>query len=109
MKPAALIREAQADGVMIELSPAGTLKVAGRAEVVHRWLPRLCQHKTEIVEALKPSGPPEEPLSPEGEAAIRRWLDEIGETDREIIEDLIERCRRDFGAQDYFLRRARGQ
>jgi hypothetical protein len=98
-----IIRWAQAEGVRLALSPAGTIKVSGDAAAVNRWLPRIRQHKAEIVEALKPSGPPEEPLSPEGEAAIRRWLDEIGESDREIIEDLIERCRRDADARNYFM------
>jgi hypothetical protein len=38
MNPATIIREAQADGVRLALSPAGTIKVAGDGAAVSRWL-----------------------------------------------------------------------
>jgi hypothetical protein len=48
-----IIRDAQADGLQLELS-AGTIRVTGRAEVVHRWLPKIRERKAEIIEVLRP-------------------------------------------------------
>jgi len=47
------------------------------------------------------------PLSAEDEAAIRAWLAAIDETDPEAIAGVIERCRQDADARDYFTRQAR--
>lgn len=41
MTPAAIIREAAADGVSLELSQAGTVKATGDQAAVSRWLPIL--------------------------------------------------------------------
>jgi hypothetical protein len=49
-----IIRDAQADGLRLELSPVGTLRVTGRADAVHRWLPVLRERKAEIIEVLRP-------------------------------------------------------
>lgn len=48
-----LIERARADGVGLMLTPAGTLKLTGEQEKVHRWLGVLRQHKPAIVEALR--------------------------------------------------------
>ena len=53
MSPATIIREAQADGVSLTLSPAGTIKANGDSAAVNRWLALIREHKAEIVEALK--------------------------------------------------------
>lgn len=53
MTPAAIIREAKADGVTLALSSAGTIKAAGDGAAVNRWLPVIRRHKPEIIEALK--------------------------------------------------------
>jgi len=50
---------------------------------------------------------PASPLSAEDEAAIRAWLAAIDETDPESIADVIERCRQDADARDYFTGQAR--
>jgi hypothetical protein len=50
--------------------------------------------------------PPEEPLSMEDEAAVRRWLTEIGETDEAMVAEVIEQCQRDADAREYFTGRA---
>lgn len=55
MTPAAIIREAQADGVRLALSATGTIKATGDAAAVNRWLAAIREHKAEIVEALKVS------------------------------------------------------
>ena len=53
MTPSTLIERARADGVGLMLTPAGTLKLTGEQEKVHRWLGVLRQYKPAIVEALR--------------------------------------------------------
>jgi hypothetical protein len=53
MTPAALISTVRADGVQLELSPAGTIRATGDASVVSRWLPAIREHKLAIIAALK--------------------------------------------------------
>lgn len=53
MNPAAIIREARADGVNMALSPTGTIKATGRGVSVNRWLAVIREHKAEIIDALK--------------------------------------------------------
>jgi hypothetical protein len=77
MTPATIIREAQADGVSLTLSPAGTIKATGDGAAVSRWLAVIREHKAAIVEALK--------VSP-GDTA-RGWL--VRYPDGSIIETYI--------------------
>jgi len=53
MTPAAIIKQASADGVNLALSPAGTIKATGEGAAVNRWIPILREHKPEIVAALQ--------------------------------------------------------
>ena len=53
MTPAAIIREAQSEGVKLTLSHAGTIKAIGDGTAVNRWLAVIRENKAEIVEALK--------------------------------------------------------
>lgn len=53
MIPATIIREAQADGVRLALSPSGTIKATGDGAAVNRWLAVIRERKAEIIEALK--------------------------------------------------------
>jgi hypothetical protein len=46
------------------------------------------------------------PLSAEEEKTIRRWLSAIGEHDETTIGGVIQQCRSDAAARDYFLERA---
>ncbi len=72
---------------------------ASRAEVL------AIHHDASDAEPFEPPvRRPDRPLSPCEEATIRRWLERIGETDRETIEAVIQQCRRDDGARRYFLR-----
>jgi len=50
---------------------------------------------------------PASPLSAEDEAAIRAWLAAIGETDPATIAEVIEHCRQDQDARDYYVGQAR--
>ena len=49
MSPQAIIQQAQADGVTLALTPAGTIRATGSSEAVNRWLPVIRIHKPEIV------------------------------------------------------------
>ncbi len=53
MTPAAILKEAAADGVSLTISPTGTIKATGDGAAVNRWLPAIREHKAGIVEALK--------------------------------------------------------
>jgi hypothetical protein len=53
MTPAAILKEAKADGVSLTISPAGTIKATGDGAAVNRWLPAIREHKAGIVAALK--------------------------------------------------------
>lgn len=53
MSAATLIREARAEGVLLSLTPAGTLKVAGNEAVVRRWAPTLRLHRQALLDALR--------------------------------------------------------
>ena len=53
MTATTIIREAQADGVRLALSPTGSIKATGDCAAVNRWLAVLREHKAEIVDVLK--------------------------------------------------------
>jgi len=40
-----------------------------------------------------------------GQVHIRSWLENIGETDQAIIDEVMERCKSDSAARAYFLKR----
>ena len=76
MLPAAIIREAQADGVRLTLSPTGTIKANGDGAAVDHWLPTIRKHKAEIVETLQQAA--NDPASP-------HWMWLIHFADREPL------------------------
>lgn len=49
---------------------------------------------------------PDAVISEIEEATIRAWLTHMGETDPDIIAEVLDKCRADMQAQAYFLRRA---
>jgi hypothetical protein len=53
MNAATLIARAAAEGVILDLTPAGALKATGATATVGRWLPVLRSHKDAILAALK--------------------------------------------------------
>jgi len=53
MTPAAIIRQAAADGVALSLSSAGTIKVIGEPSAVDRWVMVIRTQKPGIVAALR--------------------------------------------------------
>jgi hypothetical protein len=50
---------------------------------------------------------PKRPLTPEEEKAILAFLASIGEEDKETIAEVMEACRCDQEAREYYLRRAK--
>ncbi len=101
MTPQTIIKQSAADGVMLKLSPDGALKATGKQEHVDKWLPVIRDHKPEIIRALSAA------MSAEEENQILKWLMRIEETDPEIIDFVLTKCRMDVDALDYFLGRAR--
>ncbi len=57
MNPAAIIKEATADGVNFSLSPTGTIKATGEQTAVNRWLPIIRDNKPGILAALREAEP----------------------------------------------------
>jgi hypothetical protein len=55
MKPATIIRDAEADGVNLTLSTAGKIKASGNQKAVSRWLVLISENKPGIIEALQPA------------------------------------------------------
>lgn len=100
MTPAAIIQGAQADGVKLALSPAGTIKATGDGAAVNRWLTMIRERKAEIVEALKvsPGGTAYEPFDSEAweeRAAIAEFDGGLSRQDAERMawaEDNRRRC-----------------
>lgn len=101
MTPAAIIGQAATEGLSLALSPAGALKVAGDQAVVNRWLPVIREQKAGIVKALLEASAISGDLE-----AIRAWLAFIGEADPVTVGEVLDKCRTDPEARDYFVRRA---
>lgn len=53
MSAATLIRDARADGVLLALTPMGTLKATGSDAAVRRWTPTLRPHRQVLLDALR--------------------------------------------------------
>ena len=59
-----------------------------------------------VVVAAKPNPLPDSQMTQREEKAIRSWLAFIEETDSELIDEVITRCRSDMEARRYFLSRS---
>lgn len=103
MSAASLIEQAAADGVGLAIAQddSNTLKVLGNPQTVERWLPIIREHKPSILKALLVTSAWSGDL-----AAIRSWLAYIGENDPAIISEVLQRCKNDAEARQYFEQRA---
>jgi hypothetical protein len=54
MSPTEVIERAAEDGVLIALSPAGSISAKGVWSAIDRWLPAIRQNKAEIIGLLQP-------------------------------------------------------
>lgn len=48
-----ILEHANAEGVVLALSSAGAIKVAGDQSAVDKWLPTIRDHKPELVQVLR--------------------------------------------------------
>jgi hypothetical protein len=53
MTPTMIIIQAQADGVVLALTPSGRIKVTGCEKAIAQWLPIIRQRKSELLVALR--------------------------------------------------------
>lgn len=106
MNASTLIQASIADGLQLGISPEGRLKAKGKNEAVSKWLPIIKECRDEIVRLLREARTIT-PMNDADEAAILGWLARIGETDLVTIGEVIDRCRSDMEARQYFLGRAR--
>ena len=95
MNPAEMIKVSAAEGVMISLTPQGGISLKGDSETVSRWAAVLKTRKPELIACLI------------GESAVMGWLSSIGETDPAMVAEVINRCRQDPDALQYFLMRSK--
>jgi len=68
MTAAGIIQAAKAEGLIVTLSPGGSIKAIGEQSAVNRWRPTLKEHKAEIINLLtrQPGGmQPTRPAFPE--------------------------------------------
>jgi hypothetical protein len=106
MTPAAIISAAQAEGVTLRLSPAGTIKATGDGVAVNRWHAVIRERKFEIIEVLRVGPVDTAFMTAEEESTVRAWLVLIEETDQATITEVISQCQRDANARAYFIGRA---
>ena len=83
----------------MKVSDDGRLLVRG--ELTGEQAAFLRGHKAKLIRELL------RPLTAEQEAAIRSWLDHIGEHDEAARAECLDACRRDPEARAYFLGRAK--
>src|SRR5665647_695317 len=53
MSPAEIIEQATAEGVILALSPRGTIKATGEQLAIDKWLPAIRDNKAAIITVLK--------------------------------------------------------
>ena len=77
MSPASIICQAQADGVRLALTAAGSIKASGDGAAIERWLAVLRSSKAELVELLRRQAEPAPPAQPtraiEDTATVSAW------------------------------------
>ena len=81
MNPATIIREAQAEGVGLELSNNGTIRATGNGAAVNRWLTVIRERKSEIIDVLRAG-------AGDTATASGRWL--IHYPDRDPVETVFD-------------------
>ncbi len=99
-----LIAAAHRAGLTLTLTTLGGVKVNGATETIAAWMPRLREHKAEVIEALSTSAW----FPPADYRAVTRWLDRIGEDDPAIRARVMRQCLDDGLSRQWYLRRAAG-
>lgn len=75
MTPQAIIKQAADDGVILALTPAGTIKTTGARDAVNRWLPMLRSNRDVIVAALRDAANDPAQLADTSPAWLLRFVD----------------------------------
>lgn len=89
-----MVKVSAAEGVMIRLTPQGSISLKGDAGSVSRWSAVLKSRKSDLIAYLT------------NEKTVLDWLGRIGEDDPVVIGEVLNRCRQDPEALHYFLMRA---
>ena len=89
-----MVKVSAAEGVMIRLTPQGSISLKGDAGAVSRWSAVLKSRKSDLIAYLT------------NEKTVTDWLGRIGEDDPAVIGEVLNRCRQDPDALHYFLMRA---
>ncbi len=77
MTPAAIIKQATADGVNLVLSDAGKIKVTGDGAAVNRWLAVIRERKAEIIDALKVDAGDTASIPSPADERIEKMIDKL--------------------------------
>jgi len=94
-----LLQQLKEQGVLLKTDGENlSIKIDG--ELTEEQYHFLKEHKLQLIGELQTS------LSDEQETKIRSWLEYISETDSDIITEIVERCRDNMEAKEYFLRRS---
>jgi len=98
MNAATLIARAAAEGVILDLTAAGTLKASGTTTTVDRWLPVIRQHKEAILAALKVRR-----LVPDlADELIAFWEDDVADI-LQLPDEALQRLAEDYRRhRDYY-------
>ena len=111
MTPATIIKQAQADGVMLALSATGTIKAVGNGEAVNRWLPVIREYKAELLADLRAAGKAAAVARQHKHSAEERevinWLERTLESDPVVYHETLIKCRTYPDALRFFLDHAR--
>jgi hypothetical protein len=92
------IKEAGFDVALVD----GWIEISPSDRLTHNQRQFLKTHKAEILSELQG----EQIRQTENERTVLAWLASIGETDPEIIDDTLNRCRADQETMQYFLMRS---
>jgi hypothetical protein len=94
-------------------TPAISAEVSAKPAPIQACTPDTCDTPAKTITASEITQPAKAlqkgvaaPLNANTETAIRAWLAHINETDQEIIDEVLDKCRADGEARAYFLRRA---
>ena len=101
MNAAILIARAAAEGVILDLTAAGTLKATGATATVDHWLPVIRQHKDAILAALKVRR-----LVPDlADELIAFWEDDVADI-LQLPDEALQRLAEDYRRHREYYRAA---
>lgn len=104
MEATEIIEYVRQQHLTISLSDDGHLELSPAEKITNKLIVRLRKHKSEIIEELKREQQSQQtPIE-----LIQSWLYQISEPE-EDHHLILDKCRNDYEAMDYFLKHARGE